>query len=134
MTEKKNDFIMPKGRLIFGDKLLGGTLTGRVPRDPIPAVLPCGEYIVPKEREVDLVGIDYGKVEARIIAQMTMPPALVENLTQAVNGYFFAEWRRLKRIGRLLASHDRRKVKRGRRLYDHFRATRLGGLGRYWKD
>lgn len=133
MTDK-TPIILGRGRLYFEDKLLGGTLTGRVPRDPIPAVLPSGEYIVPKEREVDLVGIDYGKVEARIMAHMTMPPAFVENLTQAVNGYFFAEWRRLERIGRLLASHDRRKVKRGRRLYDHFRATRLGGLGRYWKD
>lgn len=112
---------------------IGGTLTGRLSRQPIPAVLPSGEYVVPR-RVIPEINIDYGKVEARIMATLETPPQFVENITQAASKYFHAEWRRLDRICVLLASRDPRRVKRGKRLFRRFRETRLGSLTLYWKD
>lgn len=94
----------------------GGTITGRLSREPIPMLLPAGEFIVSKR---DVPVVDYSATEARIMATLDLKPLLVENLIQSfgrVSSSAAAASEGMDRFNRAMELHSRQLAEVNDRL------------------
>ena len=92
---------------------IGGTPTGRLSRQPIPAVLPSGEYVVPR-RDVPVLDIDYGVTETRVLTSLYLPFDVTEAMAKAGRSAAEAteKVRRFNQVMELHASRIREKQER----------------------